>query len=112
MSYVITPGCTGPNGETLALAATETGSIVVADATEITDNMVWSLIYDAPSGGFGMVNQQSMAAGTPQVLGLQSDGGTTTGLLLVDFLLGGLLNDRTWNVAAGGNALAVRPNLS
>lgn|GEM_PF-6484874 len=112
MSFVIIPGCTGPNGETLALAATDAGAIVVADASEITENMVWSLIYDSVSGGFGMVNQQSLADGTPQVLGLQSDGVTTTGLQLDDFMLGGLLNDRTWNVAPGGNALAVRPNLS
>ena len=112
MSYVITPGCTGPNGETLALAATDAGAIIVADASEITENMVWSLIYDSVSGGFGLVNQQSLALGTPQVLGLQSDGGTTTPVLLVDFLVGGLLDDRTWNVAPGGSALAVRPNLS
>lgn len=112
MSYVIIPGCTGPNGETLALAATESGSIVVADASEITLNLVWSLIYDAPSGGFALVNEQSVADGTPQVLGLVSDGVETDALTLVEFLMGGLLNDRTWNVAAGGNALAVRPNLS
>ena len=112
MSYVITPGCTGPNGETLALAANDDGTIVVADASEITENMLWSLIYDPVSGGFAMVNQQSIELGTPQVLGLQSDGGTTTPLALVPFLVGGLLNDRTWNVAAGGDALAVRPNLS
>ena len=112
MSYVIIPGCTGPDGETLALSATDDGTIEVADASEITENMVWSLIYDYSSGGFGMVNQQSIELGTPMVLGLQSDGGTTTPLLLVEFLTGGLLWDRTWNVAAGGNALAVRPNLS
>jgi hypothetical protein len=108
----LTPGCTGPNGETLALAVAEDGSIVVQDASEITESLVWSLIYDIPSGNFAMVNADSVAGGSPAVLGLQSEGGATTPLTLTTLDSGGLAAAILWDVAAGGTALAVRSGVS
>ena len=108
MGYVIMPGCTGPNGETLALAARNDGSIVVQDAGEITIHLMWFLVYDVTSGGFAMVSLNSLESGTPAVLGLAHAGGGTSALVLVPFRKG-LIRGTTWDVVPGGNALAVRP---
>jgi hypothetical protein len=111
LAYVITPGCTGPNGEQLALGAAPDGSIVVQDAAEVTDSIVWSLLYDIPSGNVALLNADSAASGTPSILCLVSDDKTTTPLQLVTYD-DGLLPDRVWNIAPGGSALAVRSGLS
>jgi hypothetical protein len=110
LAYVITPGCTGPNGEKLALGVAPDGSIVVQDAGEVTESMVWSLLYDIPSGNVALLNASSAASGTPSILCLVSDG-TTTPLQLVTYD-DGLLPDRVWNIAPGGSALAVRSGIS
>jgi hypothetical protein len=107
VGYFITPGCTGPNGETLALAATESGQIVVQDASKQTSAMFWSLIYDNASGGFAMVNLLSSEMGTTSVLAVVAGQPTLTLQPIVDGLA-----SATWDVAAGGNALAVRPTMS
>jgi hypothetical protein len=105
--YFITPGCLGPNGETLALAATESGQIVVQDASAQTSALFWSLIYDNVSGGFAMVNLLSSEQGTTSILTVGA-GGALSLQLIVD----GLSSASTWDVTAGGNALAVRPTMS
>jgi hypothetical protein len=109
LSYVIIPGCTGPNGETLALSAADDGSVTVEDASEITVNLLWSLVYDVPSGDFAMVSQNSVENGTPGVLSLVSQGGTTTPLQVTSYD-GGLSPAMLWDVTSGGDALAVRPS--
>lgn len=111
MSYVITAGCTGPNGEPLSLAADEGGAIVVADSTELTANFFWSLIYDSTTGNFGMVNMASLETGTPSVLALVDDSGQGSPLTMRP-LTAGLNPASTFDVAVGGTALAVRPTLS
>jgi hypothetical protein len=111
LAYVISPGCTGPSGETLALAAMNDGSIVVQDAAKVTIHLVWSLVYDIPSAGFAMVSMNSVESGTPMVLALADTSGGTSKLQLSSYL-GGLPAGSTWDVAAGGNALAARPTLS
>lgn len=111
MGYVISPGCTGPDGEALALAAMDDGSIVVQDAAEVTVQLLWSLVYDVFSGGFAMVSQNSVESGNPAVLGLLSAGGGTSPLTLIPFI-DGLVQGTTWDVASGGKALAVRPTFN
>ena len=111
MPYVINPGCGGPNGETLALAVSDTGAIVVEDASEVTLNLLWTLVYDVPSGGFAMVSASSVDSGQPAVLGLVDGGGGTSALTLTPYQKA-LTPETTWNVAAGGTLLAVRPMLS
>ena len=108
MGYFITPGCTGPNGETLALAATESGQIVVQDASQQTSAMFWSLIYDNASGGFAMVNLLSSELGTTSVLAVVAGQPTLALQPIVD----GLSSASTWDVVPGGVALAVRPTES
>ncbi len=111
MAYMITPGCVGPSGETLALAAMANGSIVVQDASEPTSGLWWSLVYDDVSQNFAMISLLSLELGKPAALGLITGGGGTSALTLSP-ILGGLSNLTTWDVVAGGNALAVRPTLS
>ena len=111
MGYIISPGCTGPNGETLALAAMDDGSIVVQDASEATIQCYWSLVYDITSGDFGLASASSVALGNPSVLSLRNAGGGTTPLTLVSYK-DGLSAATTWNVATGGSALAVRSTSS
>ena len=108
MGYFITPGCLGPNGETLALAATESGQIVVQDASAQTSAMFWSLIYDNASGGFAMVNLLSSELGQTSVLTVVAG----ESVLALQPIVDGLSSASTWDVAAGGNALAVRPTMS
>jgi hypothetical protein len=108
VGYFITPGCLGPNGETLALAATESGQIVVQDASLQTSAMFWSLIYDNQSGGFAMVNLLSSELGTTSILTVVAGQPT----LSLQPIVGGLSSASTWDVVAGGNALAVRPTMS
>jgi hypothetical protein len=107
VGYFITPGCTGPNGETLALAATESGQIVVQDASQQTSAMFWSLIYDNASGNFAMVNLLSSEQGTTSILTVGAGGA-----LSLQPIVAGLSDASTWDVAPGGNALAVRPTSS
>jgi hypothetical protein len=112
LGYVIMSGATQPDGQPLALAAASNGSITVQDPGEVTLNLVWSLVYDIPSGNFVMVNEGSPSSGTPMVLALTNTGGGTSALQLSSFLLAGLPPGSTWDVAPGGTALAVRPTLS
>lgn len=111
MGYVISPGCTGPQGEALALSANDDGTITLEDAAEVTIHLVWSLIYDVQSGNFGMISLNSVESGTPMMLGLVDTGGGTSKLQMQSFI-GGIGPGMTWDVAAGGPALAVRPTLS
>lgn len=111
MGYVISPGCTGPQGETLALAAMDDGTICVQAASEITIQLVWSLVYDLQSAGFAMVSLNSVESGTPMVLALANTGGGTSALALSSYL-SGLPAGSTWNVASGGAMLAVRPTFN
>lgn len=111
MGYVISPGCTGPNGEQLALSANDDGTITVEDCAEVTIHLVWSLIYDVQSGNFGMISLNSVESGQPMLLGLANTGGGNSKLQMQS-LIGGLGPGTTWDVANGGNALAVRPTLS
>lgn len=113
MAYMITPGCTGPSGEQLALAATADGSIVVQDTAEPTSGLWWSLIYDNASQNFAMISQLSVESGTPAALALATASWTNNeAQLMLAPVMGGLGKLMTWDVAAGGAALAVRPTLS
>jgi hypothetical protein len=108
VGYVILSGSTGPNGQPLALAASEDGSVTVQDATEVTEQMLWSLVYDIASGNFAMINADSIASGSPGVLAVSDTSGSRSPLTLRPFV-GGLPQGSTWDVAPGGSALAVRP---
>jgi hypothetical protein len=108
LGYVILSGSTGPNGQQLALAAGDDGSITVQDASEVTLQMLWSLVYDIASGDFAMINEGSIESGTPGVLAVSDTSGSSSALTINSFL-GGLPPGSTWDVAPGGSALAVRP---
>ena len=113
MAYMITPGCTGPNGEQLALAAMADGTIVVQDASEPTSGLWWSLVYDNASQNFAMISQLSVESGTPAALALATASWTNNeAQLTLAPVMGGLGQLMTWDVVAGGTALAVRPTLS
>lgn len=111
MAFMIVPGCTGPNGERLALAQTESRAIVVADASVATSGLWWTLVYDWQSQGFGMINQLSVEQGDPAALGLVDYRESTLTVTTVSGD-GGLGNLMTWDVVPGGNALAVRTTLN
>lgn len=107
MPYIVTPGCTGPNGEVLGLAAMDDGSITVQDTGEVTLSMLWSLVYDVPTGDFLMVNMGSVSSGTPSFLGIvRSDGNVNE--LGLSAVTGGVSATTMWDVVPGGKALAVQ----
>ena len=107
MPYVVTPGCKGPNGEVLGLAAMDDGSITVQDTSEVTLSMLWSLVCDVPTGYFGMVNLGSLGSGTPSFLGIvRSDGNVNE--LGLSAVTDGLSDTTRWDVVPGGSALAVQ----
>jgi len=113
LAYTITPGCTGPSGETLALAATASGQIVVQDASEATSGLWWSLIYDTATQNFAMVNMLSVERGQPSALALVSAAITANEVALtLTPVSDGLGQLNTWKVEPGGTALTVRPALS
>jgi hypothetical protein len=105
--YVVTPGCTGPNGEALCLAAMDDGSICVQDASEVTESMLWSLVFDVPTGKFAMINVGSVASGAPRWLSIISSHGNINKLGLTR-TAGGTSEATLWDVVAGGSALAVQ----
>ena len=106
MPYVVTPGCKGPNGEVLGLAAMDDGSITVQDTSEITLSLLWSLVYDVPTGNIAMVNLGSLGSGTPSFLAIVSSNGNVSKLGL-SAVTSGVSETTLWNVVPGGSALAV-----
>jgi hypothetical protein len=113
LAYTITPGCKGPSGETLALAATQSGQIAVQDASKPTSGLWWSLIYDNGTRNFAMVNMLSVESGKPAALAL-AGAAITAGevALTLKPVSEGLGQLNTWSVEPGGTALTVRPALS
>jgi hypothetical protein len=110
---MIAPGCKGPSGETLALAATEDGQIVVQDASMPTSGLWWTLIYDVATQSFAMINALSVELGKPSALALSGPVINSGEIQLTLSPIGaGLSNLMTWNVEAISTALAVRPTLS
>jgi hypothetical protein len=95
----------------LGLAALDDGTISVQDTSEVTLSLLWSLVYDVPSGNFAMVNMNSVMSGTPGVLGVVGGSGAVNKLALVP-ARNALTPKTTWDVADGGRALAVRPGMS
>src|ERR1051326_4818788 len=99
MQYILSPRCTTPSGDALALSAADDGTVTVQLASNLTNNMVWTLIYSFSLSGFVLYNK---AVG--KALNVVS---ADRSLDLVD--LDSLSSTSAWNAARSNDSLAIRP---
>lgn len=99
MQFIVSPGCKTSSGETLALSATSDTNITVELASNVTPNIVWTLLYSISLNGFLLVNNASGKA-------LNANPDRLLNLVAPDTAL---TNTSAWNAAGDNATLAVRP---
>ncbi len=105
MLYVISPGCQGPNGEALALAFVPPGWVVVQDASDVTDTLLWQTVYDAQTGGFALVSLWSIKNGQPRAISMiYGAGGKLLSMPLKQY---GLDGTTLWRATSDGDTVAL-----
>ena len=105
MLYVINAGCQGPNGETLALGFVAPGYVVVQDASNVTDTILWQAVYDATYNAIALINLWSIKNGQPRALSMIYLAGGK--LLSMPLKLYGLEGATLWGLSSNGDALAL-----